>query len=493
MTTSVSITCSPLSGIKHKLEVHWVFLFVWLLCSMPIAILTPIGCGLDEPMHIARAAQIAHGAFLPVNVSAESIDTSFTAVLTDDDAYGGFEREDLYRLSVWGNVGFSQGRPEQPLALPYWSDPRYFEADFGSPGKEVPWAFPNTSINSPVVYAPHVLGYAIASSVGASAVATGVLMRVFGSIAFGCIVAWSIWTLPVGKWMLAAFALSPFSVLCNSWVTADAITFAAASAFISIVMKVYFTESLPQSLAIILGIAACAVALSKITYLPIGCLLLIVPLLCKGARRRSIVLPVIAVAVCALLVFLLWYSAISGINTGSIWGADISQPEQIEFILDHPRTFIVALVRQVLYSDAFGLSYTPGWILCAAYLSCMVASCFEPLPQNIIGTKNRFALFMVLVWLLVLILIATALYLQFSPVGSLTIMGVQARYFLPIAILPSMAIIFLMRGALDAATRSIFANQSVHFEHAYPTVLPILLCAMSSLLTMFGKLEVLFI
>ena len=55
--------------------------------------------------------------------------------------------------------------------------------------------------------------------------------------------------------------------------------------------------------------------------------------------------------------------------------------------------------------------------------------------KNKIDFKYMEKLFMVLIYIVIVILISTSLYLQWTPVGKNLIIGIQGRYFLPLVML----------------------------------------------------------
>lgn len=433
--------------IGVRLEV--IAAIIWLFFSFLITVFTPIGAGPDEPMHIARAAQIASGIFLPQDVTDSISDCQLVRPLNPSyRVYGGAEDAALYECSVRGNLLFRQGsaKPERPFSFPYWTDSQFSGEEADELNETVVWAFPNTAINSPLCYFPHAIGYNIASLLNLGPVGTGIIMRVFGSIAFAVLMAIAVRIAPVGKSLIFVLFFCPLSLLVNSFVTADSLAIASATLFISTIFSVFHTRKFHTTHVVLLVISGLGLALGKMTYLPLGLLLLALPITCKELRTKRNARIIISICLMAIVAFSVWYALIREVNTGVIWSADINPDAQLEHIIANPLSFIEAFIKLMTGLDLFALSsdfslYYPAWLTCLAYFCAFIIEFGVDNPPK--KLKGGFALSLAafLAWVIILILIAIALYLQFNPVGSSNIAGVQTRYSLPILLLPMLALL----------------------------------------------------
>ena len=419
---------------------HRLFLVIWLVAASVIAIFTPLGAGFDEPAHLARVSQVAHGVILPQEVSFDEISPTASVVPPTDayTLYGGTEDEALQEFARAGNMSFQTGDlASEPYAFPWWTDARFqLDVEFGE--SDVTWAFPNTSINIPVVYLPYVVGFLLGSLTGNMAL-IGIVTRLCGVVFFGFCVSLAIRRIPVGKWLLAAVALSPLSLLDHSFVTADMMTFSAIAVFLASVLRLLDPNEASDLDWALAGVSGCVVAVAKLTYLPFGLLLFLVPALRADARDRTTWTRIAIICAAALGLFFLWYLQIRDVNTGAMWSDEVDPQAQTAFVLSVPMRYLGIYVKQLLSVDCltlgahFSIAY-PTWLTALGYVASLAADVGGALRWAAgLGRRRALvSLFLAVVWLIVGFLIVLALYLQFTPVGALEVDGVQNRYFLPL-------------------------------------------------------------
>ncbi|MDM8270382.1 DUF2142 domain-containing protein [Thermophilibacter provencensis] len=431
-------------ALPRPAQPHCVFLILWLIAATTIAIMVPLGAGFDETMHIARVSQLAHGVILPQEVSYDDIDPSAAAQPPTDEyaLYGGSEDAALQELAKAGNVSFQTADlANDPYAFPWWTDARFSGA--GEVGyADITWAFPNTAINSPLAYLPYVVGFLASSLLTQSPVIIGIVTRLCGILFFGAAIALAIRLAPAGKWAIAAVALTPLSLLDHSFVTADMMTFAAATLFVVGVMRLATRPSPSRADWGLVAASGCVVALAKLTYLPLGLILFLVPALRKDLRDRSTWSRIALVCIAALSLFALWYIQIKDVNTGAMWSDAVDPAAQGAFVLSNPLRYLYLFVCQLFSTDCFALEapFTvmyPSWLTVLVYVAALYADsrslsalCTPSLGRGRVVVSGLLAG----VWLLVGFLISLALYLQFTPVGSLEVAGVQSRYYLPLIV-----------------------------------------------------------
>lgn len=424
------------------LRPHRVFLLLWLIAATIVAIFTPLGAGFDETMHIARVAQLSQGVVLPSEVEYDKIDDA-AAVKPETDEYalyGGTEDAALQEFAKRGNVSFQTDVAYEPYSFPWWTDARFDVGRTMGEG-EVTWAFPNTSINSPVVYLPYVLGYLASTLVTGNVIIVGIVTRLCGVAFFGLAVAAAIRIAPFGKWLMAAVALSPLSLLDNSFVTADMMTIAAVAVFLSAVLRLVCEDPGRRLDWVLVGASGCVIAVAKLAYLPFGLLLFLVPLVRADARNRATWTRVALICALALALFGIWYLQIKDINTGALWSDSVDPAEQTRFVLSNPLRYLFLYVKRLFATDCLALT-APFLIMYPSWFSVLVllvaANSDRPSISRAWGhlgaRRGAVPVFLLLVWVLVGFLIVLALYLQFTSVGSPEIDGVQSRYFLPLIV-----------------------------------------------------------
>lgn len=435
----------------RRLTPQAAFLVLWLVFATLVAVLAPLGAGFDEPMHLARVGQLARADVLPQPVAFDEVDPSAIIIPATDayQLYGGQEDAAIQKLAKQGNVEFQQrDLADNPLSFPWWTDQR-LDVDVEYGDEDVTWAFPNTAINSPVCYLPYVLGYAVATQLTSSPVIIGIVTRLCGVALFGAAVTLAIRRAPIGKWLIAAVALSPLSLLDHAFATADTMTFAATTLYCAEVLRMLVNGTEKRASWAIVIVAGLVIALAKLSYLPFGLLLLLVPAVREDARNRRNATRIAVIFAAALAVFALWYLQIKDINTGAMWYSDIDPDGQASFVISNPLRYAYLYVRQLFQSEMlaleapFSIMY-PNWLIVPILVGAVLAD-LEGLSRfsATLGRRTSLvSLALLALWLLVGFLIILALYLQFTPVGSLAIEGVQSRYFLPLVV-PFMVAVIL--------------------------------------------------
>ena len=169
-------------------------------------------------------------------------------------------------------------------------------------------------------------------------------------------------------------------------------------------------------------------------------------LICKG----------VLLIICLALIMTLLLPAASGNVEGDTRGVNTDVTEQMNIIFGHPLAYIRIFFTNVADSlnsyvfDASGLASLAYAGMHpfegAVSLLCLGVALTEKKPALPLLKKNIISL---KVWMAIILLgtvglIWSALYVVFTPVGSVTIAGVQARYYIPL-ILPAYMIFYTNR------------------------------------------------
>jgi len=122
-------------------------------------------------------------------------------------------------------------------------------------------------------------------------------------------------------------------------------------------------------------------------------------------------------------------------------GSDVSAVEQIQFILQNPKTYTIILLKFIKnYLNIFnGQTYTTSFAylgqipyhnLILFLLGFVVIT--DKNQKDVFSSNAKYRIIISTLVLTTVVLIATALYVAFTSVGSLVILGVQGRYLLPL-------------------------------------------------------------
>ncbi len=498
--------------VKHKgaffdrqalLKIENMFLIFWLVFGLAIAIFTPPGVGKDEETHIARAEQIAEGQFMPQKVEVSSIDERILFVpeqYKDLDFYGGETDEALYNLMSlrFPSVNESQAA-SMNFAFPYWTDARYSVDGHLGEGK-ITWAFPNTSVNSPLCYLPFSVGYIFASLAGMTPVLCVILMRIFGVLAYGFISRFAIKKTPICKKCMFFIALLPNCIAVSTVVSADMMTNAFTFLFLAFTLRFLVDfKSVGTSDYVWLGVSLCGLALLKMPYVTFGLLLILIFVVNKMWKDRRSTAKIAIIGVSALFLFFAWSACTKGIATYTVWNIEnIDSSSQLAFMFEHPLTAFKAIFSQLCETDlglfemtAYAVNPIPFWLTAFA-LICFAIQDVKACPK--VDRRVAISVCFVAISFLLTILVIVALYLTFATVGATSYYGVQSRYFVPV-LFPAFASIVILSSRtkrfsqgrdpnlqLKSFAKSVYANKvdaaflviyALFALHAYSVWLPI--------------------
>lgn len=486
---------------------EWCFLIIMLLVGSCFAILIPAGAGADEPNHIARAISIAHG-----NIRADKIENrrGYTSPQdtkgVDSALYGGSVDSSIIDVAMQNMYTFHTKKDEnggqRVYEFPTWKTKGTDSSKIIGRGERNE-AFSNAAVNSPLVYLPSIIGYWIARLFTNNAYAIIIVMRLSSLLCSTIIVFFSIKLIPIGKWIMATVSLIPTMFVFNANVTADTMTYAVSTAFLSVVLCCSLHESdLNRIKWILLSVASISLALVKLSYLPMLALLLLIILFNPFVRNKRSLLRLCGIVMSTTIIFFIWYSSISMINTGAMFDVGASPTLQKQFMIQDPLRYLVALGKQFAEQNFFNIGvYGPldahghwlysGWVTILAL--CCAVGLKDEREYGVAKVRvhlARFAFVMLFVAGCVFVLVETALYLQFNSVGRNIIDGVQSRYFLPILSLLLLPIFVMHTDRVDSKKENLPEQQaSLHISFATLSMLTIqLTSALFSLYVLYTAL-----
>lgn len=247
-----------------------------------------------------------------------------------------------------------------------------------------------------------------------------------------------------GKYILSAFGLIPTCVFLASSYSYDgwviAISALAYAMFIAELQKEESCITLKKWIGI-LAVFALGV-LPKAIYFP-----MIFPMIFIGKKKfdnrhkfHTYVWVNIAVMLLLILSFVIpVFTRGAGLDDTRVF-SDVDSVKQIEYIIMHPLQYTVVLLKfivQYLSPDKSlnYLTYLGYYGYASNYVAIFVSIGFVALMENDGKQKGQTALFKLVLsaaFFATVCLMATALYVSFTPVGSDKIEGCQWRYLLPV-------------------------------------------------------------
>lgn len=259
------------------------------------------------------------------------------------------------------------------------------------------------------------------------------------------LVALAIRAMPVGKSALATIALLPTITFGRSTLDADQLTNGFAFLFVALVLReAVATGPVSRRRLVALASLATVLAPAKSAYLLLPLFAIAIPTR-RFPFRAAWVGAIAFIVVPGIVLSLLWLLSLShgpmqGISY-TTWAGSVTPSLQQQYILEHPATYVVTLLRTLLmtplvpnaFLEILGVFGPPVRLPAAAY-PFLAAILFVAL----VGRDEPSTLPIHSKWLaailagLTVVIILTLLYMQWNSVGASTVEGFQGRYLYPV-------------------------------------------------------------
>ena len=301
-------------------------------------------------------------------------------------------------------------------------------------------SFPNTSMYSFITYFPQVLGITLGRILNLPILWIAFLGRITNFLVWVTLMYFAIKLIPFKKLSLLMIMFLPMMLQEAISLSADALTNGTTFLFISYILYFRYTENtkIKKKHMIIISLIAILMSICKIVYLPLCLLIFLIPNRKFANKKQKFVwIGMLALQV-SIISFFFFY-----LTTGYVLRTDsnIDTISQIHYILNNPFRYLLVAFRTI-YKDfhLFVVSFV-GEALC--WYDITISPVFTKLMWIIIimviildnvRLKVNYYLLYVFVTLSVIALIFTSEYLSWTPVGSLSIEGIQGRYFIPLFI-----------------------------------------------------------
>lgn len=274
--------------------------------------------------------------------------------------------------------------------------------------------------------------------------------RLFNLLTYIAITGTAIAIAPSKKWCFSSIGLLPTNLFLaasfsyDPWVISCLILFTSlASRLISSNVRISFSRLLPCLVVLALGLA------SKAIYFLLAGILLLVPKgrLGNAGQKRRYYAALLVFTLAMILSFVLPLLFTSSGNAGDVrGGSDVSSIGQIKYFFTDPLGFLATIGFFVIgylspleaggyavYTAYLGFIETIVPFLSLVPLSCIVATAlFDPDSESGPSFSVFARCYLVFIFLASVVLVATALYVSFTPVGFWTVNGCSPRYILPL-------------------------------------------------------------
>ncbi len=303
---------------------------------------------------------------------------------------------------------------------------------------------PGSNLFTKVVYLPYTIGYKVSNSLNFSFVTCVIISKLCNLLVYIFIFYLALKYSKYGKKIIFVLGLLPTNLFYASQFSYDPTITAGLILAISMFINLLSEEKINKKYLILFIISIVWACLPKAIYCPLLLLLLFIKNKKFDSKKQAIIFKSIIVFITILLLYTFILPAATGALSGDSRGGNTSVTEQLKFIISNPVFYTKVLLKHT-YSTLGDMFLGPLNFITFAYL--LSYDFFEPLyifylvfflyiiytsarPTNDFNLKIKLILIceLIIMW----VLICTALYLSFTPVGENGISGVQNRYFLPL-------------------------------------------------------------
>ena len=292
-------------------------------------------------------------------------------------------------------------------------------------------------------YIAQAIGIFLAKILDLSVIWTLWLGRIFNLIFYSSIVYVSIRKIPKFKYELLFIACLPLAIFQAASMSVDGFIFAMAILNFSYFIRLYYSEKKFDSKdLVIFFISGLLIGLLKMPYIFILLLIFILPKNKFKSKNYCLILNLISLLLIAIaMVYSYKYASHELLNSGRaliMAQNNVSVSGQINYILNNKLNAFLILIKSVggsIYTifihelKLYNEKYVNGYIL-FNLLILIIFSIVSLLSLSKFNKKERFYLFFV--FMVIYVSIFFIQFLSWTPVGSNVILGIQARYFIPI-------------------------------------------------------------
>lgn len=301
-----------------------------------------------------------------------------------------------------------------------------------------------TNIYSKIIYIPFWIGYKISNCLNFNFITSMIISKLFNLFTYILLITFAIKNAKYGKKIIFSVGMFPTSLFLASQFSYDPTIIASIIFATALFVNIITDDKLNKKALlgfIILVVWAC---LPKAIYCPLLLLLLFINNDRFDNKKQALIFKILVIVLTALISVTFIIPATTGALSGDSRGGDTSVSGQIKFILSNPISYAKNLIKYTYFhffenflgsGNMINFAYTVNNdLLIPLYGVYLVFICFVLFTSKSPNIKfnKLFRLLFMIELIGIWILICTALYLSFTPVGSNSINGVQTRYFVPL-------------------------------------------------------------
>jgi|tagenome__1003787_1003787.scaffolds.fasta_scaffold20980752_4 uncharacterized membrane protein len=397
------------------------FLLVAPLLYLAYALLTPPFQNFDENQHLYRAWQISSFQFVGERRGRQS----------------GGELPPGLATATLQQIGSVVPQGERHVTRRPIYEIFGVNTPIGSGRKPIYYDFFGSVVYSPAGYVPQVIAVRTGETAHFSVEWTLRLGRVLNLALCIALVWWALRIMPFGRWLMVTIALSPPMAAGATSFGQDALVNGGAFLLTAMGLKVAVERRWTVSRAAVVGTVGAVISVAKFVYLPLLSIAALPVPERVGIPRW--LLPPLLIGLVAAALLCAWIRITAGAVVDPFRPWVPTFPEQVSWAITHPidfsaliaRTWLVWLPSMWARLYDFGDSTVPTiWAAAvpgtAAIVTMMIYGDHKAVDLN----RGR-RIWMLLIVAAVTFLVTVAMFLTLAPRGSITIEGIQARYFLP--------------------------------------------------------------
>lgn len=328
--------------------------------------------------------------------------------------------------------------------MKYYKEHQQMYVDAEAAGETTTYPSAYTNIIQKLAYFPAAIFLAIGRLLQLPFYLRFMFGKIGNLLVYSFAIYFAIKKLKSGKMLMSALALLPTTIFIAANYSYDYWVIS-----LSLLGFAYFysemqtpNEQLTSRNSVIMISALFLAFTPKAVYFPLLALLYFMPKK-KFKNQKEYHRYLIAVSLCIgyLLLSFVIPSIMSGPSTDLRGGDNVSGAEQVSFILHTPLTYTKTLLT--FLKNYLSLGQTQSYTTFLAYygagnkyllvtIAIILYAFLDRSAANRYSSKSSFRLFSVVCCFCSVCLVATALYVAFTPVGLDTIKGCQPRYLLPI-------------------------------------------------------------
>lgn len=395
-----------------------LFLYtVPIMCLLFLAIM-PMYRGHDENRHMLRIYEISTGHLL-TEVHDDVVGTPLPKVVVDGT--GKYWREEMTYNDVLDL---------KDVEIDY-EDTKITSMD-------------TVAVYSPVQYIPQAIGMVFSRLISDNMLLMLYMARLFNLIVCIVLLYFAIKLIPFGKLLVYLISILPLSIEAFSTMSPDGITISLSILLIAYILNIIFNKDrvVQKKDVAIISVMSVIIALCKIVYVPLVAAILLIPASKFKSKKSKALISTFVIGI-SVIANLIWFK-ISTNYLAIISGG--SSTDKIINVLTSPIDYFRMLLYTINYNGStymerlFGSVLAMGEFVKLYFIVPFVFSMFFLFESTTSKElKKRFTEFqnivIFLIALVVIGLVFTSLYVQFTDESSMTIDGVQGRYFIPILLL----------------------------------------------------------